>query len=69
MFCEIRCLVRQRRFSAATIDVDDVPLPVVGHAAEVRLVADLEVEVVELVQLGDDLPHQRLLGRQQVAVA
>ncbi len=67
MFSEIRCL-----FGSVLLGVhdrvDDPLLPVLGHAAEIRLVADLEVQVVELVQLGDELLGQRFLDRQQVAV-
>ncbi len=46
----------------------DVVLPLQGDAAEVRLVRHLEVEVVEGVELGDDLPGDRLLDRGQVRV-
>ena len=55
MFSEIRCLFGNGLLGVDD-HVDDPPLPVVGHAAEIRLVAHLEVEIVELVQLGDELP-------------
>src|SRR6266576_514145 len=46
--------------------VGDAPLPLDGDA-EVGLVANFIVEIVEVLQLGDDLAHHRLLHRPQAA--
>ena len=60
MFWAIRCLCGSS-FSVVDDDRGDPRLPVERHAAEVGLVADLEVEVVEPVQLRDGLADERLL--------
>ena len=46
----------------------DVPLPVERDAAEVRLVADLEVDVVEITQCRNPLSDEGILNLQQLAV-
>src|SRR6476619_5022714 len=38
--------------------VRNVVLPIEGNAAEVGLVANLVIDIIELVQLGNDLPNQ-----------
>ncbi len=46
----------------------DAALELVGHGALIGLVGDLEVQVVEGVELGDDLSGQALLYRGQIVV-
>ena len=67
MFCAIRCL-----FGNARLRLDDglgdVALPFLGHAAEIGLVADFVVDVVEVLQGLDDPLHHGILHGQQTAV-
>ena len=49
-------------------DIGDVVLPRDGHAAEIRLVANLEKDVVEAIQLGDELARERLMNGKQAAM-
>ena len=55
-------------FSSSDDHVDDVVLPIHGHAAEVRLVADFVVDIVELDQFRHDLADHLLLDGEQAAV-
>ena len=54
-----------QRFLRLGDHVRDVVLPFHCHTAEIRLVANLVVEVVELVQLRDDFSRHRLLHGEQ----
>ena len=49
-------------------DVRNAPLPVVGDAAEIRLVADLEVEVVECIELHHEFSDDRFVHSLKTAI-
>ena len=63
-FCEMRC--RRGKSSFGVVNhLRNVMLPLERDTAEIRLVANLVIQIVELVQLVDDLADHSILYRKE----